>query len=64
MALPRSLAGNRLVMIDSVAGMISAPPMPMKARVLMRAPDEVTRADATEPIPNRIRPTCSAPRRP
>ena len=32
---PRSSAGNTLVMIDSVAGMISAPPMPMKARVAM-----------------------------
>ena len=35
MALPRSGAGNTLVMIDSVAGMMNAPPMPMNARVAM-----------------------------
>ena len=34
-ALPRSRAGKTLVMIDSVAGMMNAPPMPMNARVAM-----------------------------
>ena len=34
-ALPRSLGGKTLVMIDSVAGMMNAPPMPMNARVAM-----------------------------
>ena len=34
MARPRSVgSGKTLVRIDSVAGMISAPPMPMNARV-------------------------------
>jgi hypothetical protein len=32
MALPRSSAGNTLEMIASVAGMMAAPPTPMKAR--------------------------------
>ncbi len=32
MALARSWGGNTLVRIDSVAGMISAAPMPMTAR--------------------------------
>ena len=33
MALPRSFGGKTLVMIESVAGMMNAPPMPMNARV-------------------------------
>ena len=33
MARPRSSGGNTLVMIDRVAGMMNAPPMPMSARV-------------------------------
>ena len=45
MALPRSWAGNTLVMIDRVAGMMNAPPMPMKARVAMSWPDDVANAD-------------------
>ena len=64
MALPRSWAGNRLVMIDSVAGMINAPPMPMKARVAINWPDEAAMAEATEPSPNSRKPACRAPRRP
>ena len=63
-ALPRSRAGNTLVMIDSVAGMMNAPPMPMNARVAMSCSDDVANADASEPSPNTTSPTCSAPRRP
>ena len=39
-ALPRSGPGNTLVMIDSVAGMMNAPPMPMNARVAMSCSDD------------------------
>ncbi len=44
--------------------MISAPPMPMKARVAMSwvAVSEI--AAAAEPMANRTRPSCSAPLRP
>ena len=58
-------SGKTLVRIDSVAGMISAPPMPMNARVAMS-----TSADVRERRrrPSRRRrstsPSCSAPLRP
>ena len=38
--------GNTLVMIDSVAGMMNAPPMPMNARVAMSWSDVFANADA------------------
>ena len=41
MALPRSRGGNTLVMIDSVAGMMNAPPMPMNARVAISCSGDV-----------------------
>ncbi len=47
---------NRLVMIDRVAGMMNAPPMPMNARVAMSTPVEPDRAEASEPTPNTARP--------
>ena len=53
MARPRSWGGNTFVMIDSVAGMISAPPMPMNARVAISWSAEPANADASEPSPNR-----------
>ncbi len=51
-------------MIDSVAGMISAPPMPMNARLAMSWSGEVDRADSSDPVPNTKNPACSAGRRP
>ena len=48
-ALPRSLGGKTLVMIDSVAGMMNAPPMPMNARVAMSWSALLANADASEP---------------
>ena len=63
-ALPRSFVGKTLVMIESVAGMMNAPPMPMKARVAMSWSDVVASAENSEPSPKTIRPSCSAPRRP
>src|ERR1700736_1583678 len=46
MALPRSTGlVKTLVMMDNVAGMMSAPPIPMKARVAMRVLAEPLKAD-------------------
>ena len=36
----------------------------MNARVAMSWPDVVAMAEATDPMPNNTKPTCSAPRRP
>ncbi len=51
-------------MIDSVAGMMNAPPIPMIPRVRMRCSGEPAIADMIEPIPKTIMPNCNAPRRP
>ena len=51
-------------MIESVAGMMNAPPMPMNARVAMSCSDEFANADAIEPSPKIASPSWSAPRRP
>ena len=51
MARPRSSGGNTFVMIDSVAGMMNAPPMPMNAAgddELVRRVDE-RRRERAEP---------------
>jgi hypothetical protein len=53
-----------LLMMDRVAGMISAPPMPIRARVAIRLFGEWTRADATEPAPKINRPMLRPRRRP
>ncbi len=64
-ARPRSRGSRKtLVRIDSVAGMISAPPMPMKARLAMSWTVDVDSAADTEPMANTTRPICSAPLRP
>ena len=39
-------------MIDSVAGMMNAPPMPMNARVAIRTFGDPATADSSEPSPN------------
>ena len=49
MARPRSVGSvNTLVRIDSVAGMISAPPTPMSARVAISWLGSVARAESTD----------------
>jgi hypothetical protein len=53
-----------LVRIDSVEGMISAPPMPMSARVAINASEDPAKADITDPMPKMTRPRESALRRP
>ncbi len=64
-ARPRSRGSrNTLVRMDSVAGMINAPPIPMKALVRIRPSAEVDIAAAAEPMPNSTMPSCSAPLRP
>ena len=65
MARARSLRSvNRLVSNDKVAGMISAPPMPMNDRVAINMVADVANADATEPVTKISRPADSADRRP
>ena len=64
MARPRSSRGKTLVMIDSVAGMISAAPRPMRTRSTMSwftLPAKMTAALAP---PKRMRPPCRARLRP
>ncbi len=53
-----------LVSSDSVAGMISAAPMPIEARVKISCPAEPAKPEAIEPRPNTTIPTSSAPLRP
>ena len=55
---------NTLVMIESVAGKISAAPIPVTARMAMSAPAESTSADAAHPTPNTTSPRASIRRRP
>ena len=65
MARARSFGSwNTLVSSERVAGMISAAPMPMKARVKISIVAEVAKADANDPMQNRPRPVLSAPLRP
>ncbi len=55
---------NTLLMIDRVAGMMSAPPTPMRARVAISWVAEPATADATDPAPKTSRPTERPRRRP
>ena len=56
-ALPRSLGSvNTFVMIDSVAGMMNAPPMPISARVPISTSADDANAESTEPMPKTARP--------
>ena len=63
-ARPRSCAGNTLVKIDRVEGMISAPPTPIRARLAIRALEVPENAERVEPTPKITRPRASAFRRP
>ena len=56
-ALPRSRGlVNTFVMIDRVAGMMNAPPMPMSDRVAISISADVATADNAEPTPNTASP--------
>ena len=63
-ALARSSRGKTFVMIDSVAGMISAPPTPIRARTAMSCVDVSTKRTARLERPNTAMPVCSARLRP
>ena len=63
-ALPRSCAGNVAVRIESVDGMMNAPPMPIRPRITISSSGEVASADPSEPSPNTSRPSVSARLRP
>ena len=55
-AWPRSFGGNVAVMIDSVAGFISAAPTPCTARAPIRKPAFGARPQASEASVNTTRP--------
>ena len=55
---------NTLVMIESVAGMMNAPPTPMSPRVKMSAVALGAKADNNEPIPKIARPNARKRYRP
>ena len=50
--------------IDSVEGMMNAPPMPISARVAISISAEPANADSAEPRPNTASPNASAFLRP
>ena len=57
-------SAKMLVSRERVAGMISAAPMPMNARVKISVLASPAKADAIDPTPKMARPTISAPLRP
>ena len=60
-ALPRSWwSVKTLVSIDSVDGMMNAPPTPITQRVTISAVAESAKAEATEPAPNTTSPKARA----
>jgi hypothetical protein len=64
MALPRSSRGKMFEMIDRVAGMMSAPPAPIRARTPMSWPGVSTSRTARLESPKRAVPACRARLRP
>ncbi len=63
-ALPRSSAGNVAVRIDSVEGMMKAPPTPISARIAISRPGEDASAAPSEPRPKTASPKVRARLRP
>ena len=63
-ALPRSAPLNRLAMIDSVAGMISAAPTPISARTAITASADSATSAPRLATPKIVTPACSASLRP
>ena len=60
----RSRAGNTAVMIDKVAGMTNAAPMPITARAAISVEESPESADHADPAAKTARPAISARRRP
>ncbi len=63
-AFSRCSRGKVLVMVDSVAGMTSAAPIPSTPRMAISQFGSVTVIAATDPAPKMPRPASSARRRP
>ena len=63
-AFGRSSAGKTLVRIERVDGMISAPPIPISARLAISVSALPASAESSEPAPKTPSPTTSARRRP
>ena len=63
-AVPRSSAGNVALMIDSVAGIIKAPPAPWKLRAAMSVEMFGASPHASEESANSARPISNTSRRP
>ena len=63
-AFPRSSRGKTSMMIESVAGMISAPPMPITARAAISCPPLAAKAPPTLASPNTSSPSWRACLRP
>jgi hypothetical protein len=63
-AFARSRAGKTFVAIDSVVGMMNAPPTPMSARLAISISALLAIAAISEPAPNTTRPVKRARRRP
>ncbi len=63
-AIPRCLGGNVAVMIESVAGFISAEPTPWTILAPIRKPAEPARPQASEAPVKIARPTMNIRRRP
>ena len=63
-AFARSRAGNVAVRIESVEGMMNAPPMPIRARLAISVDADPANADSAEPSPKTARPNVKARLRP
>jgi hypothetical protein len=63
-ARPRSSSGKVVMMMDRVAGMISAAPTPIAVRVPMSIPGELANAEASDPATKTSRPEVRASLRP
>ena len=63
-AFARSCAGKLATRIESVDGMMNAPPMPMSARITISSSGVVASAEPSEPRPKTARPNVSARLRP
>ncbi|MDQ0683720.1 hypothetical protein QFZ56_002683 [Streptomyces achromogenes] len=63
-ALPRSSSSKTVMRIDSVDGMISAPPTPIAVRTAITSPGSVQNVAASEAAPNSVRPISMTRRRP
>jgi len=64
MALGRSASSNTVIRMDSVDGMISAPPMPISTRTAISSPGLAANIAASDAVPNSSSPIIMIRRRP